>query len=133
MAMTPNKVAAYMRFSLSGLTAMFLCISAPFFVFAQSPIQKGFEDTSAAAGFKKDLTPEAFVGGLVQGALAILGVVFLILIVYGGVQWMVAEGDPGKLAKARGLIFHAIVGLIIVFAAYAITTFVINAIIIAAL
>ncbi len=116
--------------SLTALIAMFFVYGNSLTAFAQNPLTEGFEKAAEGSGLPKNtVTPEKFVGGLVEGALAILGVVFLILVVYGGIQWMVAEGDPKKVGKARGLIFHAIVGLIIVFSAYAITYFVVKTII----
>ncbi|MEK7123168.1 MAG: hypothetical protein AAB855_04935, partial [Patescibacteria group bacterium] len=66
---------------------------------------------------------------VINAALGIIGVVFLVLIVYGGLMWMLSEGDETKVGKARGLIFHSIIGLIIVLGAYAITNFVVTSLI----
>lgn len=66
------------------------------------------------------------VGILINSALSILGVVFLVLIVYGGILWMTAQGDDKKVGNARGYIFHSILGLILVLSAYAITYFVVQ-------
>ena len=71
-----------------------------------------------------DQTLPAVVGVAIQIILSILGLIFLILVVYGGILWMVAEGEKGKVEKARGLLFHAVFGLIIILSAYAITAFV---------
>ncbi|MDP2656725.1 MAG: hypothetical protein Q8P11_04135 [bacterium] len=66
------------------------------------------------------------VGLAVSAILALMGLVFLILILYGGILWMTSEGEPDKVKKARGLIFHAVIGLIIVLGAFAITAFVLR-------
>jgi hypothetical protein len=63
------------------------------------------------------------IGGLIKGAISILGIVFLILIVYAGYLWMTARGDEKVVTKAKDTLQRAIIGLIIVVAAYAITTF----------
>jgi RsiW-degrading membrane proteinase PrsW (M82 family) len=53
-------------------------------------------------------------------------VVFLILIIYGGILWMTAAGNEEKVKKAKELITEALIGLVIVLAAYAISYFVLN-------
>ncbi|MDP2631064.1 MAG: hypothetical protein Q8P56_06710 [Candidatus Uhrbacteria bacterium] len=89
----------------------------------------GLSQTAGRATLKVGQTVPQYVGGIVSAILGIVGVVFLILIVYGGILWMLAEGDDTKVGKARGLIFHAIIGLILVFSAYAITNFVVDVLI----
>lgn len=89
--------------------------------------QTGLPTTAQTAGLNiTRVDVPQYVGGIISAILAIIGVVFLILIVYGGLLWMLAEGDETKVGKARGFIFHSIVGLILVFSAYAITNFVVN-------
>jgi hypothetical protein len=56
--------------------------------------------------------------------LGLLGVIFVILIVMAGYRWMTAGGDAEKASKAGRSIYAAIIGLIIVVGAYAITYFV---------
>jgi uncharacterized iron-regulated membrane protein len=63
------------------------------------------------------------IGSLVKSAIGLLGIVFLILIVYAGYLWMTARGDEKVVTKAKDTLQRAIIGLIIVVAAYAITTF----------
>lgn len=68
---------------------------------------------------------EEVVGGYIQGALALLGVIFLVLLVYGGYLWMIARGEEAEVTKAKDTIKMAVIGLIIVLAAYAITYYVV--------
>lgn len=66
----------------------------------------------------------AISAGTILGAfLAFLGIIFLALLVYGGLIWMTAAGNDARVAKARNLIVAAVIGLIIVLAAYAGTTY----------
>lgn len=82
-------------------------------------------DTSVDANwFVGDIAQIA--GVAIQYALSIIGVLFLALIVYAGVLWMTAQGDEKKIGTARGFIFHSILGLMIVMAAYALTQFLIT-------
>jgi len=50
-----------------------------------------------------------------------MGLLLLILFVIGGITWMTSEGNAEKLKKARGLLIHAIIGLIIILGSYALT------------
>jgi hypothetical protein len=54
---------------------------------------------------------------------ALLAFFFLIL---GGISWITSGGDKAKMEEARNKITHAIVGLIIVGAAWAVMTLVQN-------
>lgn len=67
-----------------------------------------------------------FIGRLLQIFFGLLGVIALALFMYGGFIWMTASGDPNKVEKAKKIIQNAIIGLIIIFSAFAITTFVMS-------
>jgi len=69
---------------------------------------------------------ETIISLVIQTALSFLGVVFLILMIYGGYLWMTARGNEDQVAKAKNLITAAIIGLIIVVSAYAISWFVVS-------
>ncbi len=66
------------------------------------------------------------LGKIIGAGLSLIGVLFLVLMIYGGFRWMIARGNDTEIEKAKHLIEAAIMGLIIVVAAYAITTFVGN-------
>jgi hypothetical protein len=57
---------------------------------------------------------------------SIAGVAAVIIIVIGGIRFMVSGGDPNSVASARNSIIFALVGLIVIAAAEAIFLFVIN-------
>lgn len=67
--------------------------------------------------------PVAIAGAAAGVALSVLGVVFLILIVLAGIKWMMAQGNQDKVTEARNSIVHALIGLVIVVAAYAIVDY----------
>jgi len=56
----------------------------------------------------------------------ILGLLFLGLMLYGGYNWMTAMGESEKVDKAKETIIPAVIGMLILISAYAITTFVIS-------
>jgi len=64
------------------------------------------------------------VGTVIGAALAFIGVLFFILMIYGGYLWMTARGNEQEIEKAKNLITAAIIGLIIVMSAYAITAYI---------
>ncbi len=64
------------------------------------------------------------IGNIVRIVLGLLGLIFLILVIYGGLRWMTAQGDSGAIESARDTIVHAVIGLVIVLSAYTITAFV---------
>lgn len=66
------------------------------------------------------------IGQVVSAGLGILGALFLILVMYGGAQYMLAGGDMKKVESAKNTITNAIIGMLVVAASYAIATFVIN-------
>ena len=63
-------------------------------------------------------------GEIVKSALSILGLLFFVLVVYSGIKWMTAKGEEEAVTKARDTIFGAVIGLSVVLASYAITSFI---------
>ena len=56
----------------------------------------------------------------------LIGVIFFILIIYGGILWMTAGGKDEQVKKAQNIIQRSAIGLFIVVLAYAITYFILN-------
>lgn len=69
---------------------------------------------------------EQTVGGIINVGLTLVGVVFLVLTVYGGYIWMIARGDESEAKKAKDIIIMATLGLLVVISAYAITNFIVG-------
>lgn len=67
---------------------------------------------------------EPFVAVIIRGILTIVGVVFLLMTIYGGFLWMEARGDESKAVKARDIIVMAATGLVVVIGSYALATFI---------
>jgi hypothetical protein len=66
----------------------------------------------------------AIVATIIQTCLGLLALIFLVLMVFAGFQWMTAGGNETKVSKAQETIKTAVIGLVIVLAAYAITYFI---------
>ncbi|MFA4941175.1 MAG: pilin [Patescibacteria group bacterium] len=69
----------------------------------------------------------SIAAAIIEAFLGLLGIIFLVLIITAGFKWMNAAGNEEKIQEAKETIFRAIIGLIIVVSAYAITYFVFNA------
>ena len=67
--------------------------------------------------------PADVVGFIIKAFLGLVGVFFLLLMIYGGYTWMLARGNETEVQKAQSIIQNAIIGLVIVFCAYGITMF----------
>ena len=71
---------------------------------------------------------ENAIVAIINSIIAVLGLVAVAFIIYGGVQYMTSSGDSGKAKKARDTILYACVGLVVAALAFAITNFTISAI-----
>lgn len=70
--------------------------------------------------------PALIVGRAINVVLSLMGLIFLVLMVYAGFIWMTARGDDEKVNKARKIIISSLIGLVIVVSAYAITFLVVS-------
>lgn len=66
------------------------------------------------------LTIPGIVSGFIRLALVIAALVFFFILVIGGIRWIASGGDKANTEAARSQITAALVGLVIVFAAWAI-------------
>lgn len=112
---------------VSGIGIILFFLFATTSVFAteslKNTITNNLTNTGTKALIDTSKTIGHVVGGVVVVALGLLGLIFLILLVYGGFKWMESQGEDKKVAEARGMIYQAIIGLAIILAAYAITEF----------
>ncbi|MFH0814956.1 MAG: pilin [Candidatus Falkowbacteria bacterium] len=65
------------------------------------------------------------IGQVIQYLLSLVGVIFLVMIVMGGIMWMTG-GDSPQVKKAQQRIANAVIGLIITLLAYVVVSFVIT-------
>ena len=66
------------------------------------------------------------VTNLIQWVIGVAGLVSAVFIVIGGVGYITSAGEPNKLQKSKQTIIYALIGLVIVGLAEAITLFVSN-------
>lgn len=81
-------------------------------------------ETGNAAGFdvKRDIRESIAI--MIKGTLGFLGILFTVLIIYAGWQWMTAGGNEEQVAKARKTLNNASIGLFLVIVAYALSVWI---------
>ena len=83
------------------------------------PKQEGVGQSSELTNLSK-LQIGDIISGLITLALVVSAVIFFFMLVIGGIRWIASGGDKGQTEAARGQITAALIGLVIVFAAWAI-------------
>jgi len=81
---------------------------------------------NTGAGFNTSMDVTNIVGNFITGFLALLGIIFIVLIILAGYNWMTAAGEEEKVNKAKDTLTRAIIGLVITVGAYAISQFVMD-------
>lgn len=69
------------------------------------------------------------ITGILNGVVAVLGIVCVVVMIIGGVLYMTSSGDTGKVKKAKDTILYGVIGLVVCVLAFAIVNFVISTII----
>ena len=64
------------------------------------------------------------IGKAINGVLGIVGSLALVMVIYGGLTWMLAAGNQTRVQKGRDILIWAVVGLVVIFSAYAMVRFV---------
>ena len=59
--------------------------------------------------------------------LYIVGIIAVIMLIVGGIKYVISGGDAKKVTDAKNTVLYAIIGLVISFLAFAIVNFVIAA------
>jgi len=116
-----------------GFLVIFIIINFIFSVFALEIAQAGqfsggLQNVAGNVPGLGKATPQVFAATLVKSLIIFVGVIFMIVLIYGGALYMFSQGDPKKVQRAKSLIVTAIIGLVIIMTAYAIAYFVANAI-----
>ncbi len=80
--------------------------------------------TSFAGFSSQDL--KLTIANIVRIVLGFIGILFLLLVLYGGLVWMTSQGQPDKINRAKKIIASAVIGLLIVLSAYSIAGFIVG-------
>ncbi len=62
---------------------------------------------------------------ILNGIVGVLGIVCVVVMIIGGVNYMTSAGDSGKVKKAKDTILYGLIGLAVCILSFAIVNFVI--------
>lgn len=114
--------------TLTGLGAL-LCLSTSRVLASALPVQEG-ANAARADGMPTELIGDNGVfSRLTNTILLIVGLISVIMLVYGGLRYILSGGDSKKVTDAKNTILYAIIGLIISLLAFAIVNFVLNSVV----
>lgn len=130
MAITKKHVISFVFLAIFSLIQIFVISASARPALADDALfnsQEGISEIGQVYGNNKT-DVRVIAGKIIQVVLGFLTAIFLALIVYAGFRYMTAAGNQDQTKKAVSQIRDAVIGLVIVLAAWAITTFVLNAI-----
>lgn len=64
------------------------------------------------------------VGKIMSAIFGVMGSLAVIMVIVGGLQYVLSSGDPKRTARAKETILYAAIGVVISISAYAIVTFI---------
>ena len=95
---------------------------------ASSPAQEGAE-AAQGEGMPSELVGvDGVFTQITNTVLYVVGIISVVMLIWGGLRYVISGGDSKKVTDAKNTIMYAIIGLIIAILAFAIVNFVINAI-----
>ena len=89
---------------------------------------------AGAAAARADGMPAELLGNegiftnITNTILYVVGIISVIMLIFGGLRYVVSGGDSKKVTDAKNTVLYAIIGLVIAILSYAIVNFVLNAI-----
>ena len=120
---TPRNIAWMTLLAMLSLGFMFAVM--PSYSVAALDVKQGLTDVQTETGLSTTPLP-SLVGTIIKAFLGILGVIFLVLMVYAGGLWMTARGNEEQVTQARDIITRAVIGFVVIVLSYAITNFVVD-------
>lgn len=88
--------------------------------------QYGLEGYQGQVALGQDISIQETIARIINILLGFLGIIAVIIILAGGFKWMTAGGNEDKIGEARKMIVQGLIGLVVIFASWAIASFVIN-------
>ena len=94
----------------------------------KTPAQAGAE-AARADGMPAELIGDSGVfTRITNTVLFAVGIISVVMLIIGGLRYVISGGDSKKVTDAKNTIMYAIIGLIIAILSYAIVNFVISAV-----
>lgn len=84
------------------------------------------EGSTTAVCQAKDDTVQGPVRTVISTLLVAVGIVSVIMIIVGGIRYVLSNGDASRIKSAKDTILYSVVGLVVAMLAYAIVNFVVR-------
>jgi hypothetical protein cdiviTM7_00647 len=123
-----KKITKIITQTFTGLGA-FACLFSSRLLVSATSVQEG-ANAARAEGMPTELIGDNGVfSRITNTVLLIVGLISVIMLVYGGLRYILSGGDSKKVTDAKNTVLYAIIGLIISLLAYSIVNFVLNSVI----
>lgn len=86
-------------------------------------VQNGVTTTKNEAG---GLTMQQVINTVIGTMLFIVGLLAVIMLIYGGIRYVTSHGDKAQVTAAKETIMYAVVGLVVAIAAFAVINWITN-------
>lgn len=106
------------KISKIGIAALGWAVASPAFAV-------GVNTGISISGYGSN-SPEQIIIALINWVLGILALIAVVLVLTGGFKWMTAAGNEEKIEGAKKLIIAAIIGMVIVLAAWGISLYAVS-------
>ena len=127
-----KKIIAILLLTLSAFAITVVNVSAAAEVGNDPACSKLSDKEALAAAGCPTGEEDVKIGNVAQNIIntvtAVLGLVAVLFVVIGGVNYTTSQGDPQKTKKAKDTILYAILGVALAVFAYTIVNFIINGI-----
>lgn len=121
------------KLSLFAIMALF---AVSMFAFAPAADAQGNADNMLWGGYQNNVQnatglgnedPRQMAASVVNILLGFLGIIAVLIILFGGFKWMTAAGNEDQVGQAKKMIGAGVIGLLIILMAFGIAQFVIDA------
>ena len=83
-----------------------------------NPLQRCTVDSSGTEICKDTIETTDIISTVIKTALGIVGALTLLMLVWGGFQWLTSAGNPEKVKSGMQTMLWAIIGVALVFSSY---------------
>ena len=98
---------------------------------ALDPLGAGCQAAKNSEFCKQTNNSQQKVPNLIQNIIStllfVLGIISVIMIIVGGIQYALGGGDSNQLTRAKNTIMYAVIGLVVALLSYGIVYFIVDA------
>lgn len=121
--MTNMKKISKIITASAGAATLGLVYTQNAFAAGLSNVQSGVTKTETEAG---GLTMQQVINTVIGTMLFIVGLLAVIMLIYGGIRYVTSHGDKAQVTAAKETIMYAVVGLVVAIAAFAVVQWITN-------